>query len=50
MRIFETLSSKQIFKIICWRFFNKKKIKVFYESLNAGKSAIFAYKDAEKIF
>jgi hypothetical protein len=50
MRILETLSYKQLFKIIWWRLFNKKKINIFCESLDAGKSAIFAYKDAEKIF
>lgn len=46
-KIFEWLTMKQLLKLIWWEWFYKKKIEAFYNGLNMGKSAIFAYKDAE---
>lgn len=47
-KVFEWLSVVQLFKLIWWEWFNKKRLQVFYDSLKLGKAAIFAYRDAEK--
>ena len=44
---FKWLTMKQLLKLIWWEWFYKKKIEAFYNGLNIGKSAIFAYRDAE---
>lgn len=46
-KTFEWLTMKQLLKLIWWEWFYKKKIEAFYNGLNMGKGAIFAYKDAE---
>lgn len=46
-KTFELLTMKQLLKLIWWEWFYKKKIEAFYNGLNMGKAAIFAYKDAE---
>lgn len=46
-KTFEWLTMKQLLKLIWWEWFYKKKIEAFYNGLNMGKAAIFAYKDAE---
>ena len=48
-KVFEYLNKKQLLRLIFWEWFNKKRITVFYNSLDIGKSAIFAYKDAESM-
>lgn len=46
-KAFEWLSKKQLFILIWWDLFNKKRMDVFYESLKIGKHVIFAYDDAK---
>jgi hypothetical protein len=46
-KTFECLTMKQLLKLIWWEWFYKKKIEAFYNGLNMGKAAIFAYKDAD---
>lgn len=43
------LKPRQLINLMWWELFNKKKIKEFYNSLNIGKAAIFAYKDAKNL-
>lgn len=43
---FKWLTMKQLLKLIWWEWFYKKKIEAFYNGLNMGKAATFAYKDA----
>jgi len=47
---FKWLTIKQLLKLIWWEWFNKKKIEAFYNGLNMGKAAIFAYKDADQYY
>ncbi len=46
-KIYECLSGRQLLKLIGWEWFNKEKIDIFYNALNMGKAAIYAYRDAE---
>ena len=46
-RVFEYLNWKQLITIIYWSLFNSSKIKYFYEQLNLGKAARFAYIDTK---
>jgi hypothetical protein len=43
---FDWLTIKQLSVLVWWELFNVSRINVFYNSLDAGKAAIFAYKDA----
>jgi len=45
--VFEWLNWKQLLVIIYWSLFNSFRIKHFYEQLDLGKSAIFAYIDTK---
>lgn len=47
-KVFERLTMKQLIKLIWWEWFYKKKIDAFYNGLNIGKAAIFAYQDAKQ--
>lgn len=45
--VFEILTARQLIKLIWWEIFQKHKITAFYSALEAGKSAIAAYRDAK---
>lgn len=47
-QLFESLSGKQIRALIWWEWFNHKKINKFYEMLQIGKAARFAFEDAQR--
>ena len=42
----QRLSGKQIWNLCCWEIFKPKKINKFYEMIQKGKAARFAYEDA----
>lgn len=46
--VFESLSFKQLCKLIWWEQFDHKKIDKFYEMLQVGKAAKFAFRDAQQ--
>lgn len=48
-KTFEWLTMKQLLNLIWWELFHKNKIEAFYNGLNMGKAAIFAYKDAANL-
>ena len=47
-QMFEMLSWKQIRTLIWWEWFHKKKLNKFYEMLQKGKAARFAFEDAKR--
>ena len=49
-KIFESLSLKQISVLIYWESFNSKKINKFYEMLQIGKLARFAFEDTKNYY
>jgi hypothetical protein len=48
MRVAEVLTVKQLFKLAWWETFNGKKLDKFFEMLNNGKAARFAFEDAQR--
>lgn len=42
-RVFESLTNKELFNLMMWELFNKKKINKFYENLKSGRSAKSSY-------
>ena len=47
-QMFEALTFKQIRALIWWEWFKPKKINKFYEMLQIGKAARFAFLDAQR--
>lgn len=47
-QMFEALTFKQIRALIWWEWFKHKKINKFYEMLQIGKAARFAFLDAQR--
>ena len=47
-QMFEALTLKQIRALIWWEWFKPKKINKFYEMLQIGKAARFAFEDAQR--
>ena len=47
-QMFEALTFKQICALIWWEWFKPKKINKFYEMLQIGKAARFAFEDAQR--
>lgn len=47
-QMFESLTFKQIRALIWWEWFKPKKINKFYEMLQMGKAARFAFEDAQR--
>jgi hypothetical protein len=45
---FERLSWSQLRSLIWWEWFNKKKLSKFFEMLQKGKAARFAFEDAKR--
>lgn len=43
------LTGSELFTILLWEWFNKKKAEAFYKKLGMGMHAPFAYRDASKI-
>jgi hypothetical protein len=41
------LKPKEVFNLCWWEILKPKKLNKFYDSLNNGKSVLFAYKDAK---
>lgn len=42
------LHTSELFTIMWWEWFNKKKAEVFYKGLQKGMHPPFAYRDASK--
>ena len=47
-QMFEALTFKQIRALIWWEWFKPKKLNKFYEMLQIGKAARFAFEDAQR--
>jgi len=47
-QMFESLTFKQICALIWWEWFKPKKLNKFYEMLQIGKAAQFAFDDAQR--
>jgi len=47
-RFMEVLNAKQIWALIWWDIFKPKKVNKFYEMLQIGKAARFAFEDAQR--
>lgn len=43
------LTGSELFTIMLWEWFNKKKAEAFYKGLQKGMHAPFAYRDASKL-
>lgn len=43
------LTGSELFTILLWEWFNKKKAEAFYRGLQKGMHPPFAYRDASKI-
>ena len=46
-QMFEALTFKQICALILWEWFKPNKLNKFYEALQIGKAARFAFEDAK---
>lgn len=44
----QVLTAKQIRALMWWEIFKPKKVNKFYEMLQIGKAARFAFKDAQR--
>jgi G:T/U-mismatch repair DNA glycosylase len=47
-QLMQALTAKQIRALIWWEWFNHKKINKFWEMLQIGKAARFAFEDAQR--
>lgn len=47
-QLMQVLTAKQICALIWWEWFKPKKINKFYEMLQIGKAARFAFEDAQR--
>jgi hypothetical protein len=47
-QMFEALTFKQIRALIWWEWFKPKKLNKFYEMLQIGKAARFAFEDVQR--
>jgi hypothetical protein len=47
-QMFEALTFKQICALILWEWFKPNKLNKFYEALQIGKAARFAFEDAKR--
>jgi len=47
-QLMQALTAKQIRALIWWEWFNHKKYNKFFEYLQIGKSARFAFEDAHR--